>query len=689
MAVLRRKIPAAGKDRCSMLFKLFLQCFAVDVFCDAFCRQVPMPVRTASTARMPNRWIVPAVVVTLFVLVMSGCVLGLVIWKALDARKMALAQSQVNLQNLVHSLAEHAAGTIQAADIAMGGIVELLKFQNPVPERLDSFLVKTIHALPQLREISVFDATGQWKYSSLADKPRYGNADRSWFIYHRDTPSATIRISEPLKSRLTGRSTIILSKRISNQDGSFNGVLAAAIDSEYFTDFYGKFQLGPDAGISLLRRDGVILERWPSIGLGRDLADNDPAKNDFSKRELFQTWIKMGPTGYYKLTSPFDGLVKYLGFEQTSQYPLVLVVALPEQQLLAAWRKDLQSDVLVALVLMCSVILLAALLAAQFAFRIRMENALREREARYRLLADNIADIVILLGSDGELRFVSQSVEPVLGLEPQHLIGTSCFDLVHPDDAGLLRSTTAQLTEQSLSKTVMFRTFRADGSLAWLEANFKRATAGDGHDPSEVVGILRDVTQRMAMEKELTALNTLLAELATTDGLTGLANRRTLDVFLRREYQRHPRISVLLLDIDHFKGFNDSLGHQAGDECLKSVAAVVAEATMDTTGLSTRYGGEEFAIILPDVSEDDALEIAESVRFKVRALQIANPAVERGFLSVSVGIASRTPDTLDQAELVGDADRALYEAKRRGRNCSVTSSSLALTTIDAPPLQHV
>jgi diguanylate cyclase (GGDEF)-like protein len=178
-------------------------------------------------------------------------------------------------------------------------------------------------------------------------------------------------------------------------------------------------------------------------------------------------------------------------------------------------------------------------------------------------------------------------------------------------------------------------------------------------------------------ETELNALNSRLAELATIDGLTGLANRRTLDGFLHLEYQAQDQISLLLLDIDHFKGFNDSLGHQAGDECLKRVARVLADATTNSGGLSARYGGEEFAIILPGVSEQRAAEIAEAVRLQVRALEIINGASDRGYLTVSIGIATRSDTTANEAGLLRDADLALYEAKRRGRNCSVASSSLA------------
>jgi diguanylate cyclase (GGDEF)-like protein/PAS domain S-box-containing protein len=264
----------------------------------------------------------------------------------------------------------------------------------------------------------------------------------------------------------------------------------------------------------------------------------------------------------------------------------------------------------------------------------------------------------------------------MLGWTPEELIGTSCYDLVHPDDVAALRGKEVQLTEPSVVHSNVFRLRRRDGLFVWVEANYNLARPVAGEPASHIVAVVRDVTHRKAMEDQLNALNSRLAELATTDSLTGLANRRTLDVFLRREFAAARQLAVLLLDIDHFKGFNDSLGHQAGDECLKKIAAVLAEATAGTPGLSARYGGEEFALVLPGVSEDAALAIADAVRLQVRALDIANPASDLGFVTVSIGVAIKSPATNNETALLGEADHALYAAKRKGRNCCVCGSTL-------------
>jgi diguanylate cyclase (GGDEF)-like protein/PAS domain S-box-containing protein len=614
-----------------------------------------------SSAKLP-RLFSPRTIVASVVAAMSACVLGLLVWKALDARTTALAQGERDIRNLTHSLAEHASRTIQAADVAMSGMVELLKYHKPRVDRFNAFLHDTAEALPQIRLIGVLDTEGAWVYWSVADTPQHNNADRSYFIHHRDSADSSLYISEPMQSRLSNRPTIVLSKRISKQDGSFAGVLVSAIETDYFDDFYKSFNFGPHAGITLARLDGTVLAHWPAGEWVKDLS-------------LFRTRIAGTSSGYTRTTSPFDGYTKYVGVERALQYPVVVTLALPEADVLAGWHDDARNDAIVALIMMGSVVLLAIALSKEFGRRTKAATMLREREAHYRLLADNIADIVIRFDRDGRMLFVSQSVEPLLGLKPADLIGKSYFEFVHPDDRATVAKANSELTDWTITRSVVFRTYRADQSVAWVESNFKLARSDDEHRRIEVVAVLRDVTQRVRMEGELNALNERLAELATIDGLTGLANRRTFDAALPREFRDREQISLVMLDIDHFKGFNDSLGHQAGDDCLKRVTRVIAEATDNTPALAARYGGEEFAIILPGVDEHDALKVAEAIRLTVRSLNIANPAASRGVLSISLGIASRAADTADEAALLGDADLALYEAKRLGRNCSVVSSS--------------
>ncbi|MGI4830887.1 MAG: GGDEF domain-containing protein [Janthinobacterium lividum] len=169
-----------------------------------------------------------------------------------------------------------------------------------------------------------------------------------------------------------------------------------------------------------------------------------------------------------------------------------------------------------------------------------------------------------------------------------------------------------------------------------------------------------------------------LQELARTDSLTGLLNRRGFDQVLEEVWHATVRagtqMSLLLLDIDHFKNFNDLYGHPAGDDCLRAVATAVSGSLSRTSDRAARYGGEELAIVLPGTDAEGAIKLAEQIRLAVLALRLPHPKAfeQPGFLTVSVGVATalaRHGGSMRMPEsLLLTADMALYKAKREGRN---------------------
>ncbi len=165
-----------------------------------------------------------------------------------------------------------------------------------------------------------------------------------------------------------------------------------------------------------------------------------------------------------------------------------------------------------------------------------------------------------------------------------------------------------------------------------------------------------------------------LRELSLVDGLTNIANRRAFDDFFSREWSRAQRfghtVALLLIDVDHFKLYNDALGHQAGDECLCRIAEVLNLYKRRASDFVARYGGEEFVFMLLGASSEYAMEVAEAIRMKVRDLQIPHPAsgIDRN-VTISIGVAFCVPTReMEKEELVKMADKALYQAKRSGRN---------------------
>ena len=184
------------------------------------------------------------------------------------------------------------------------------------------------------------------------------------------------------------------------------------------------------------------------------------------------------------------------------------------------------------------------------------------------------------------------------------------------------------------------------------------------------------MTARLAeREEELRVANAHLDALARLDGLSGLANRRAFDTVLEEKWRESERfrapLALIMIDVDHFKAFNDRYGHVAGDVCLRTVAETLAKSSTGAA-IVARYGGEEFALLFTATELTRALDIAEGLRGAIEGLALTHQGAPSGHITASVGVASlAAADDLAAQSLVEAADAALYAAKRRGRNTVV------------------
>jgi diguanylate cyclase (GGDEF)-like protein/PAS domain S-box-containing protein len=286
-------------------------------------------------------------------------------------------------------------------------------------------------------------------------------------------------------------------------------------------------------------------------------------------------------------------------------------------------------------------------------------------ETDFRLLAENSADILCRMSRDMVLHYVSPSSFAVLGWRPEELVGKGPDSCVIPEDMPeLLEIARRNLGPDGEDTPMTVRARKKDGSVIWIEINTRHVYDPVTGQAEEAVVVVRDVTGRKLLEEKLAAL-------AMTDGLTGIANRRAFDEALEREWKRTLRhgtqISLLLLDIDQFKLFNDQYGHQVGDDCLRAVAQAALLAVR-ATDVVARYGGEELVMILPQVDVAGAREMAIEV---LRIPHAGNPE-GGGWVTASIGAATalaRIGGTMRMPEgLLQEADHALYRAKHEGRN---------------------
>ena len=235
----------------------------------------------------------------------------------------------------------------------------------------------------------------------------------------------------------------------------------------------------------------------------------------------------------------------------------------------------------------------------------------------------------------------------------------------------------AQFLSDEIARLVLV--FRREGEVwkivhSGISVAYRQAAEGEIYPVRSMEQRNRDLEALVAERTQaLKEANQKLETISNTDALTGIANRRYFDRLLKQEWNRAKRvrqpISLLLIDVDHFKQFNDDYGHLAGDACLQAFAREMSKVVRRGGELVARYGGEEFVVLLPRASARDAMEIAQRMQQAVWSLKIPHTDVSAGIVTASIGVASRVPAKHEgSASLIHQADQALYDAKRGGRN---------------------
>ena len=310
------------------------------------------------------------------------------------------------------------------------------------------------------------------------------------------------------------------------------------------------------------------------------------------------------------------------------------------------------------------------------------ERTLSEIAALHGLVTENSRDLIILAGMDGQRSYVSGAAQSVAGWLPEELVRYNSVELVHPDDRMRVGEALGRLKAGKEGELVEYRMLRREGTYFWVEASLRLIRDSMTGKPKGVLNLARDISRRKQAEQELREAYAAIEALAVTDPLTRLANRRRFDQYLSTEWRRALRevqpLSLLLVDVDHFKSYNDTYGHLRGDSCLKQIAEAALDVVTRPGDLVARFGGEEFAVILPNTNSDGAEEIAHQLCEEVKRRKLTHASSATGWVTVSVGCATMVPIQGQPAhQLVQRADEALYEAKGQGRDRVVAAGSQA------------
>jgi len=298
----------------------------------------------------------------------------------------------------------------------------------------------------------------------------------------------------------------------------------------------------------------------------------------------------------------------------------------------------------------------------ELAERQRIAAALSESEARYRLLAENMNDLVCLHTIDGQYLYVSPSCEALLGYRYNKMLGLDPYTFIHPEDRDRVYQETFAVAREEKTTPITYRMRQKSGNYIWFETLIKLIVDEIGQI-TQLQTTSRDVTERVQAQNQL-------KHDALHDALTGLPNRHLLMERLELALNRTRRLknyqfAVIFLDLDRFKVINDSLGHLAGDQLLVEIAQKLKSILRDID-LATRLGGDEFIILLEEVTDiQDAVRVVERI---FAALQMPLTIEEREvYTTASVGIVIGSRSYQQASHLLRDADIAMYRAKLMGK----------------------
>jgi diguanylate cyclase (GGDEF)-like protein len=449
----------------------------------------------------------------------------------LDMRRGEEKLARQTLENLASGIDADIDRNIELYDLSLRAVasnIVMPEIKNVGREIRHLILFDHAATAKHFGAIQVFDAQGRLTADASSLDPAPDNrSDEEYFKAHLDRPDAGLFISRPMLHR--GAYSIVLSRRITGDDGSFQGVVAGSIRFSYFHELFGRLQLDPDDTITVYRHDGTVIMRTPF--------DLDVIGRNFGQVPGLQQ-VLTEPSGSYSRPSVVDGM-KRLFVWRNSGSALVVQVGKRLDNILSLWHQQ--------------VMRIGAIMMALILF----------------------------------------------------VVATTLF-------------------------------------------------------------LAREIGRRAQAEERL-------EELATTDALTGLKNRRKFDTEIDLEWRRAMRsgnpVALLMIDADHFKSYNDTFGHQAGDQVLVGIAICISDSVRRAGDCAARFGGEEFALLLPGLSNVEAFRMAETIRLKIAHWS------EDPVSTVSIGVASMIPaESLHCSDLIEAADKALYAAKANGRNQSVLAS---------------
>jgi len=590
------------------------------------------------------------------VLLIAAIAIGTIIMVN-NFRERALASRTRELENTVLLLARHFDQQLDDLSLVQRGLIAQMQsagiattdaYEHQMSTQDMHLVLKSKTSdVNYVGNLAVLDARGNLINWSLSwPVPHVNLSNREYFQRLKSSSDSDAEFIEPVYSRITGRWTTVLARKLTGPGGEFLGVIARGIEPIQFEDFFSSVVLEEGTAIAIVNRDGTLLARHPHV-------DSMIGRN-FKSGSVFQKILQKGNYGSIRVVSAIDGRDRLISARSLSHFPIAVIATTTVSAALAGWQEQTK--------LLIGVASLLALVIVSFLFLI-IRQILREHkrsEQRLTTAVNNMTQGLLLFNSSGRIVVCNQRYIHMYGLSPDVVKpGCSFRDVIaHRKETGsfsgdvdehcraILRDRTGgQITREVIGT--------ADGRSIQV---VRQSLANGGW-----VVTHEDITERRRSEERITYL-------AHYDALTNLSNRvlfrEQLGQALKRVH-RGEQLAVLYIDIDGFKRINDSLGHSVGDELLTTVAARLRNSVRETDFVA-RLGGDEFAIIQTSVEHPS--DVADLVARIFETIREPYECVgHRLSVDASIGIALAPEDGTDLDQLLKNADLAMYSAKAGGR----------------------
>jgi diguanylate cyclase (GGDEF)-like protein len=576
-------------------------------------------------------------------------------------RKRALDNSKRELENTVLLLTRHFDQQFQdlqriqkelSAQLLARGVMSSGAFSREMTSYEAHVLLKSKVDDEFSGDITLIDANGHvinWSQSWPA--PDLDVSGRDYFRVMKAQPlTSDDEYVQPVISQATGRLKTIFARRLSGPHGEFLGVVTRGIEPPQIEKFLASVSLGENAAIAVFHRDGTLLARFPQVSsaVGRRYST-----------ELLKQMRSNDQAQTMRMISPIDGAERIGTIRALRYFPIGLVATMTVETALGDWR--VQTRFLIAIACASAMIVTGLLMLMIRHIRRQARAAQAElmlEKNRLGIAIDNMTQGLLLFDSDYRLVICNRRYIEMYGLSPDVMIpGLPFRDVIAHRKAtgsfvGDIDAYVAGVIGDVRRENIQHM-LTADGRAIQI---LSRPVADGGWAATH-----EDITERRDAEQKI-------AHLAHYDALTDLPNRALFRSELQRQLKRTAngaQCAVLYIDIDEFKGINDTLGHAVGDELLKGIAARLRECA-DDADVVARLGGDEFAIVQADI--DGETDVVAFIGSLYQAIRRPFECLGHSLLTdASIGVALAPRDGSDLDELLKNADLAMYDAKSEGR----------------------